>query len=125
MASNKANLDKVLTSASRKAVTRKTTRVLPKAKSLSGAEGASLGYTVRGNSHKDIVGRVASNDPKFIFIEKGTRPHFIYPRNGKSMVFPGLGGNRQHAKVVFHPGTRGKHALKKALRGTTVISFSG
>ena len=116
MASNKANLDRVLNSASRKIVEGKGRQVLADAKSLSGAKGSSLRYTVRGNSSKDLVAKVGSTDPGFINFEEGTRPHTIYPKPGnRVLVFPGKGGQKTFATVVHHPGTKGKHPLKKAL----------
>lgn len=117
MATNRINLRKVLDSAARKAVALRSSRVLPVAKSKAGADGASLRYTVRGNSHTDVTGRVESTDPKFIFIEEGVKPHIIRPKNGKALKFPGL-GSTAYAAVVFHPGIPGKHPLKKALRET-------
>lgn len=118
MASNASNRKKVLDSAAKKAVTRKAQKVLPVAKSRAGAAGTSLGYTVRGSTALNFSSRVGTNDPDYIFTEVGTRPHFIWPKNGKTLVFPGLGGKTAHATVVFHPGTKGTHALRDALRTT-------
>lgn len=118
MASNKANLDKVLNSAARKVVTQKAAAVLPRAKSIAGTEGSTLVSVVRGNSYRDLKAQVGSTDPEFIYLERGTRPHIIRPRNGKTLVFPGLSGKTTHATVVYHPGTRGKHPLRNALRSS-------
>lgn len=115
MASNAQNRKKVLDSAARKAVTSRAQKVLPVAKSKAGAEAPSLGMAVKGNTQQDVSARVGSSDPKFVYYEKGVAPHVIRPKNGKTLVFPGLGGGKQHATVVYHPGQPGRHPLQNAL----------
>jgi HK97 gp10 family phage protein len=67
------------------------------------------------------------------FVEEGTRPHEIRPRNKKALAWPktgktpaGLGrgpqgtfkssGTLQFAKVVHHPGFKGHFYMRRALQ---------
>lgn len=47
-----------------------------------------------------------------------TRPHEIYPRNGKVLAFIGATGEKVVARSVYHPGgtIQGKHFFKDAYR---------
>jgi hypothetical protein len=120
MTSNAGNLQKVLDSASARIVSEKTRQTLQAAKAgVNSQTAATLRSSVTGASHQDIEGRVGSNDPAVLFEEEGTRPHIIRPRNGRVLKFPGTGsfsGKTIFTAIVHHPGTRGKHALRNALR---------
>lgn len=117
---NKANLQKILDSATRKAVTPRAVKALSVAKSRAGSEIApDLRYTVDGTLHQNTVARVGGNPPEVLYAEEGTRPHIIRAKNGKALKFPGsrgYGGKTVHTAVVFHPGTKGKHFLRDAAR---------
>jgi hypothetical protein len=49
------------------------------------------------------------------FVNDGTRPHIIRPKNAKVLRF-NVGGRVVYAKVVHHPGTRPRPFLDRALR---------
>ena len=49
------------------------------------------------------------------FVNDGTRPHIIRPRNAQVLRFV-VGGRVVFAKVVHHPGTRARPFLDQALR---------
>jgi hypothetical protein len=48
-------------------------------------------------------------------VHNGTRPHIIRPRNAQALRFR-INGRIVYAKVVMHPGTRGKPFLDRAVR---------
>ena len=49
------------------------------------------------------------------FVNDGTAPHIIRPRNAQALRFR-IGGRVVYAKVVHHPGTRAKPFLDRAVR---------
>lgn len=49
------------------------------------------------------------------FVNDGTRPHQIRPKNASVLRFT-VGGRVVYAKVVNHPGTRARPFLDRALR---------
>lgn len=49
------------------------------------------------------------------FVNDGTRPHVIRPRNAQALRFR-VGGRVVFARVVHHPGTRARPFLDRALR---------
>lgn len=49
------------------------------------------------------------------FVNDGTAPHVIRPRNARVLRFV-VGGKVVYAKVVHHPGTRANPFLDRALR---------
>lgn len=53
------------------------------------------------------------------FVNDGTRPHIIRPRNAQVLRFR-VGGRLVYAKVVHHPGTRARPFLDRALREVAV-----
>jgi hypothetical protein len=72
-----------------------------------------------GALRRSIVGRVVRRDqqgtsgvveataPHAVFVEDDTRPHEIRPRNARMLRWE-QGGEVRFARVVQHPGTRGK-----------------
>lgn len=56
--------------------------------------------------------KVGTDDPVGRFVEYGTRPHDIYPRNKQALYWPGA---RHPVSVVHHPGTRPNPFLERAL----------
>lgn len=57
---------------------------------------------------------LAINDaPHAPYLEFGTRPHVIEPKNGKALYWPGA---RHPVARVHHPGTPALHILRNALR---------
>lgn len=57
---------------------------------------------------------VWTSDKKAQWMEFGTRPHTITPKNGKFLRFQ-AGGRTVFARVVHHPGTKATHFMKRAL----------
>lgn len=51
------------------------------------------------------------------FVNDGTRPHIIRPKNARALRFR-VGGQIVYARVVHHPGTRPNPFLDRALRET-------
>jgi hypothetical protein len=47
------------------------------------------------------------------YLERGTRPHVIRPRQKKALFWKGA---EHPVRLVHHPGTRPYHVLKRALR---------
>jgi hypothetical protein len=57
--------------------------------------------------------RLVNVDPKAMILEKGTPPHMIEPKNAKALHWPGA---RHPVARVNHPGTKGLHIMRRALR---------
>jgi len=70
----------------------------------------------RSITHKieSKVAYVGSNVEYAPYVELGTRPHTIRPKEAKALHFT-VGGKEVFAKVVRHPGTRAKPYLRPAL----------
>lgn len=49
------------------------------------------------------------------YVNNGTRPHVIRPRNAQALRFR-IGGRVVYAKVVNHPGTKARPFLDRAVR---------
>jgi hypothetical protein len=60
--------------------------------------------TVTGAGANILVATADLAAPYAIFLDKGTRPHVILPRNAKVLVFQGSGGGTVFASKVNHPG---------------------
>lgn len=58
---------------------------------------------------------VGSNVEYAAYVNDGTRPHIIRPRNARALRFM-VGGQVVYARVVHHPGTRANPFLDRALR---------
>ncbi|MEU9888009.1 hypothetical protein [Sphaerisporangium sp. NPDC051011] len=60
--------------------------------------------------------RTVDGQPYGLFVEVGTRPHTIRPRNPNGVLrWTGPDGKVRYAKVVHHPGTRAQPHLRPAL----------
>lgn len=76
-----------------------------------------------GDLRRSIVGRVESAErgvvstdiPYAEYVEYGTRPHTITPKNGKYLAFKGRSGNMVFAKKINHPGSRPYPYMQPAL----------
>lgn len=77
---------------------------------------ASLGSGAAGHIREQGKGyaRVGTNLFYAEWLEDGTKPHVIRPRNAKTLRFKGRSGI-VFAKVVHHPGTPAFHVLGTAL----------
>ncbi len=62
---------------------------------------------------RTIIFRVSSSHPNAWRMEKGTRPHVIKAKSGKSLRFE-MGGKIRFFKKVNHPGTRPYRFLSRA-----------
>jgi HK97 gp10 family phage protein len=60
-----------------------------------------------------LMGTVSVGQPYGKFVEFGTAPHVIVPRNAKALAFT-VGGKLVFAKKVNHPGTKGKPFMQPA-----------
>ena len=47
------------------------------------------------------------------FVDQGTAPHAIFPRDASVLRWFGPLGNPIFAKNVFHPGTKGQHFVQR------------
>lgn len=71
----------------------------------------SIKKSVRVNK-KGVVGKVYSKgDPVAHFLEKGTKPHIIEPKNAAVLFYLG-----QAFKVVHHPGMQGHSIINAAFQ---------
>jgi hypothetical protein len=61
--------------------------------------------------------------PQALFLEEGTRPHVIRPRNARALRWFGPGGPI-FARSVRHPGTRAQPWLEPAIRDNAGV-FEG
>lgn len=65
---------------------------------------------------RELRTTVTNSSGHATFIERGTRPHVILPRNGPYLVFTAKSGAVVFARRVNHPGTRPYRILEDALR---------
>lgn len=75
-------------------------RVVARTPKKTGALMGSIG----GQVESSVVGIVRSSLGYAPFVEEGTRPHIIRPRNAKALFWPGAA---HPVKFVHHPGTTG------------------
>ena len=62
-------------------------------------------------SHDKVV--IGPNTDYAAYVEFGTKPHTIYPKNKKALVFV-VNGNKVFAKKVNHPGTKAQPYVRPA-----------
>lgn len=55
----------------------------------------------------DTTAVITSAEKYWVYVDKGTRPHEIRPVRARALAFT-VQGSKVFAKVVHHPGTRGK-----------------
>jgi HK97 gp10 family phage protein len=75
----------------------------------SGALRASLG--IRQDGNKIIVG---PDTPYAAYVEFGTRPHEIRPKQAGGVLRFQMGGQTVYAQVVNHPGTKAQPFVRPA-----------
>lgn len=78
----------------------------------TGRTAGTIGSTIIGGG-SSVSGHVGSNDDVARYLEFGTRPHVIRPRNAKALKF-NVGGRTVFARSVNHPGTRPYRWLSKS-----------
>jgi len=71
----------------------------------------ALHSEVRVEDSKPV--RVVSAAPHAIYVELGTEPHVIEPKNAKALRFE-IDGKVVFARRVFHPGTEAQYAMRAA-----------
>lgn len=69
--------------------------------------------------HGREVGHDPQRAPHALFVNFGTRPHKIYPKNKKALRWAG-GGAFAFAKSVNHPGYRGDNYMQAAADAAVV-----
>ena len=74
----------------------------------TGAYLASIVKGVRG-----LVAQVGPTVPYWIYVEKGTRPHMIFPVNASVLHFT-VGGQGVFTRYAFHPGTRPNPVVERS-----------
>ena len=71
-------------------------------------------------------GREVGHDPRLaphaLFVNFGTRPHKIYPKDKKALRWAG-GGAFHFAKFVNHPGYRGDNYMQRAA-DAAIVQFT-
>lgn len=83
-----------------------------------------LRASIEGFDTGAFTGKVHAGTPYATFMENGTRPHVILPRNGPFLIFQ-INGATIFARKVNHPGTKKRPFMATAkARGTTVFILS-
>jgi HK97 gp10 family phage protein len=57
--------------------------------------------------------RIGPNTPYAAYVEFGTRPHKIVPKNASTLAFT-INGRKVYAKAVNHPGTKAQPFVRPA-----------
>jgi len=74
----------------------------------TGAYRASIMKRVRG-----LDAQVGPTVPYWVYVEKGTRPHMIFPVNASVLHFT-VGGQDVFTRYVFHPGTKPNPVVERS-----------
>jgi hypothetical protein len=116
---DRAQLNRTLTNASRSELREASRQVVNRAKILAPVRTGRLRSSIRAEPPRIFSLRgsvkVGSDLEYAAFVNDGTRPHQIRPRNRQVLRFQ-VGGRTVFAKVVNHPGTRPRPFLDRALR---------
>lgn len=107
------NILRRLNDASRRLILAVTKSVHEEAVALAPVRTGFLRDRISMEVERD-VGRVVSEAPYSAYVEYGTRPHFIYPRNARALRFE-VGGRTIFAGYARHPGARGRFFMRRAL----------
>lgn len=90
-----------------------------RAKVLAPVDTGRLRASIRIESRRNLALRtvytVGSDVEYAAAVHDGTAPHVIRPRRAQALRFR-VGGRIVYARVVNHPGTRGRPFLDRALR---------
>ncbi len=116
---DRADLQRVMTNASRRELKEASRQVVNRAKVLAPVRTGRLRASIRAEEPRifSLRGSVkVGSDLEYAgFVNDGTRPHIIRPRRAQVLRFT-VGGRTVFAKVVHHPGTRPRPFLDRALR---------
>lgn len=66
------------------------------------------------SSDREIIGRIKNSAGHAAYVEFGTPPHEIRPKDKKALAFQ-IGGKTIITKVVHHPGTQGIPFMRGAM----------
>jgi hypothetical protein len=115
---DRAELNRVMTDASRRELREAARQVVNRARVLAPVRTGRLRSSIRAEPPRFFSLRgsvtVGSDLEYAAFVNDGTRPHVIRPRRASVLRF-NVGGRVVFARVVNHPGTKGTHFLDKAL----------
>jgi hypothetical protein len=116
---DRAELNRVMTNASRRELKEASRQVVNRAKVLAPVRTGRLRSSIRAEEPRffSLRGKVTvGSDLEYAaMVNDGTRPHIIRPRSAQVLRFK-VGGRTVFARVVHHPGTKGTHFLDRALR---------
>lgn len=116
---DRAQLNRVMTNASREELREASRQVVNRAKVLAPVRTGRLRSSIRAEPPRIFSLRgsvkVGSDLEYAAFVNDGTRPHTIRPRTKQVLRFQ-VGGRVVFAKVVNHPGARANPFLDRALR---------
>jgi HK97 gp10 family phage protein len=76
-----------------------------------------LQQSIQTNKISDLSSEVVASAPYASFVEYGTAPHLIMPKNGNFLVFQ-AGGQTVFARSVNHPGTKPYPFFNPAIQTT-------
>lgn len=112
-------MSRTLTNASRSELREAARQVVNRARVLCPVDTGRLRASIRAEQPRffSLRGSVTvGSDVEYAgFVNDGTKPHRIRPRNAKVLRF-NVGGRTVFARVVNHPGTKAKPFLDRALR---------
>lgn len=74
----------------------------------------SLTMTMRAR-RSSVEGRITASPKYTHFVERGTRPHMIYPKRKKALRFKGPHGHVVIVRSVSHPGTKPRPFMFRSL----------
>ena len=74
------------------------------------------GFLMRNIDYRKTGGGYEISMPKYaLYVEFGTPPHIIRPKNKKALAFK-VNGKQVFAKIVYHPGTRPYPFIRNTFR---------
>lgn len=116
---DRAALNRTITNATRTELREAGRQVVNRAKVLAPVRTGRLRSSIRAEPPRIFSLRgslTVGSDLEYAgFVNDGTRPHQIRPKNASVLRFV-VGGRVVYAKVVNHPGTRARPFLDRALR---------
>lgn len=116
---DRAELNRVITNASRTELREASRQVVNRAKVLAPVRTGRLRASIRAEPPRIFSLRgsvtIGSDLEYAAMVNDGTSPHIIRPRRAQALRFT-VGGRVVYAKLVRHPGTRANPFLDRALR---------
>lgn len=79
-----------------------------------------LARSIRATRVKSNEYRLEATAPYAGYVEHGTKPHIITPRNGSFLRFV-VGGKVVYARRVRHPGTKPTHFMRDTANNITPL----